>query len=85
MKKVFETIYDGHMIEVENTWFHGERLYINGQLQDERLGLALRETLTGELKYSDGETKPVKVTIGGFLRIHCRVFVDHTLLIPSIR
>lgn len=85
MKKIFETIYDGHTITVENTWFHGERLYINGQLQDERLGLALRGTLTGELKYNNGETKPVKVTLGGILRIHCRIFVDHSLIIPGIR
>lgn len=30
MKKVFETIHDGHRIQVENRWFAGEKLYVDG-------------------------------------------------------
>lgn len=57
MKKTFEVTYDGHYIQVENTWFRGERLYIDGQLQDENIGLALRATLIGKLKSNNGEQK----------------------------
>jgi len=33
-------MHDGHHIKVLNSWFTGEKLYVNGQLQDENLGLA---------------------------------------------
>ena len=39
MKKTFEIIYKGHHILVENKWFTGEKLFVDGQLQDENLGL----------------------------------------------
>ena len=44
MKKVFDVTYEGHHIQVVNTWFNGEKLYIDGKLQDENLGIALRGT-----------------------------------------
>lgn len=80
MKKVFEAIYDDHRIQVENRWFDGEKLYVDGELQDENLGLAFRGTLNGKLRNNNNETKRIKVTIGGFFRIHCRIFVDHVLI-----
>ncbi|RSL30377.1 hypothetical protein D7Z54_26420 [Salibacterium salarium] len=83
MKKTFEVTHDHHTILVENTWFNGEKLYIDGQLQDENMGLGLRASLTGQLKNDDGETKHVKVAIGGLFKIHCRIFVDNQLLLPE--
>lgn len=82
MKKVFEAIYDGHRIQVENRWFAGEKLYVDGELQDENMGLALRATLTGNLRIDSNKSKYIKVTIGGFFSIHCKIFVDH-VLVPS--
>lgn len=82
MRKVFEAIYDGHRIQVENRWFAGEKLYVNGELQDENMGLALRATLNGNLKMDCNESKNIKVTIGGFFSIHCKIFVNH-VVIPS--
>ena len=84
MKKAFEAIYDGHRIRVENRWFAGEKLYVDGELQDENIGLALRATLYGNLKVNNNESKKIKVTIGGSLRIHCKIFVDN-ILVPSYR
>ncbi|MEK3993413.1 hypothetical protein [Psychrobacillus sp. FSL K6-2365] len=42
MKKTFEVMYNGHHILVENKWFTGEKLYVDGKLQDENLGLGVR-------------------------------------------
>ncbi|PIC77635.1 hypothetical protein CSV74_06015 [Sporosarcina sp. P19] len=82
MKKVFEAIYEGHRIQVENRWFTGEKLYVDGELQDENLGLAFRGTLNGRIRNKENESKSIKVTLGGFFSIHCKVFVDH-VLVPS--
>jgi len=85
MKKVFRATCDGHQIVVENKWFTGEKLYVNGELQDENVGLAFsRATLTGKLIMDHSEMKDIKVTVGGNLRVHCRVFVDNEL-IPSYK
>ena len=84
MKKEFEVTYDGHQIKVVNTWFNGERLYVDGKLQDENIGLGLtRATLTGILKNSNGITESIKVRIGGNFTINCRIFVDHVLIYPK--
>lgn len=77
MKKVFEANYEGHRIQVENRWFSGEKLYVNGELQDENLGLAFRGTLNGNLRINSNESKIIKVTLGGFFGIHCKIFIDN--------
>lgn len=82
MKKTFEVMYDGHHILVENSWFTGERLYVDGQLQDENLGLGLRCKLYGELKSNEGR-KIIKVALGGTFKINCRIFVENTLIYPE--
>ena len=74
--------HDGHHIQVVNSWFTGEKLYVNGQLQDENLGLAVRAVLNGELKSNDIR-KSIKVTLGGFFKINCRIFVENSLIYPN--
>lgn len=84
MKKVFKVTYEGHQIQVVNTWFNGEKLYIDGKLQDENLGLGItRATLTGFLKSSNDFTKNIKVSLGGSFTINCRIFVDNVLVYPK--
>lgn len=82
MKKTFEVMHDGHHIQVLNSWFTGEKLYVNGQLQDENLGLALRAELNGELKSND-DRKSIKVAMGGFFKVNCRIFVENNLIYPN--
>ena len=79
LKKTFEVWHKNHHIRVENGWFSGEKLYIDDQLQDENIGLGFRARLTGELKDGNGM---VKVTLGGNLKINCRIFVDNKLIYP---
>ena len=73
--KVWEENYNNNTIRVENQW-HSERLYVNGILQDEQLGLAGRSRLWGKLP--TGEI--VKVSLGGVLTIQCRMFIDDTII-----
>lgn len=80
MKKVFEATYENHRIQVENNWFTGEKLYIDGELQDENLGLSFRGTLHGLIRSKGNESKSIKVTLGGFFSIHCKIFIDHVLV-----
>ena len=80
MKKMFDVTYEGHHIQVVNTWFYGEKLYIDGKLQDENLGIASRATLRGIIKDNDQITKNIKVSLGGILTIKCRIFVNNVLV-----
>jgi len=82
MKKTFEVMHNGHHIQVVNSWFTGEKLYVDGQLQDENLGLGVRAVLNGELK-SNEDRKSIKVAIGGFFKINCRIFVENNLIYPK--
>ena len=70
MKK-WEINFEGNNICVENKW-NSEKLYINGKLHDEGIGLTDRAKLIGKLP--DG--KLVKVCLGGYWGIHCLIFVD---------
>ena len=84
MKKTFEVMYDDHHIRVVNSWFTGEKLYVDGQLQDENLGFGLRSILNGELK-SREDRKSIKVALGGFFKINCRIFVENNLIYPQVK
>jgi len=77
MKK-WECNHDGNVLIVENR-ASGERLYVNGELQDERLGLNFGIRLWGQLP--TGES--VKVSLGGIWTIKCRIFVDNKLVFPK--
>lgn len=77
MKK-WETNYNGNAIVVENEVF-SERLYVNGELQDEQIGIASRARLWGQLE--TGET--IKISLGGILSMHCRVFVSDKLVLAE--
>ncbi|NKE05846.1 hypothetical protein [Mesobacillus selenatarsenatis] len=84
MKKVFEVTYEGHHIQVENTWFNGEKLVVDGKLQDQNLGFAFdRATLNGVIKNNQGENQYIKVSLGGAITVECRIFVDHELIYPD--
>jgi len=78
---VWTTLYDGHKITVENNWMGGERLWVNGVLQDEQMGLAFRSRLYGSIRVPGLETKRIKVSLGiPSFSVECRIFVDDELV-----
>ncbi|MDO4764375.1 MAG: hypothetical protein Q4A00_08365 [Flavobacteriaceae bacterium] len=75
MKSIWKATYACNKIRIENTWFHGERLYVNDELQDEQSNI-FNALLTGHL--FEGEMKKnIKVNIfSHFVRMKCNLFVD---------
>jgi hypothetical protein len=73
--KTWQFNHEGNTIRVINELTR-ERLYVNGELQDERSGLACSSRLYGEIKDGDCDGDSIKVSLGGFWTIGCVVFVD---------
>ena len=82
MSKIWEVDYKGHQIMVENH-VRGERLYVDGQLQDELVGIALRARLYGKIKSGEGIGENIKVSLGGFFSVSCKIFIDEFLVFES--
>nr|WP_320000016.1 hypothetical protein [uncultured Draconibacterium sp.] len=53
MKIIWIANYDENEIKIENTWFNGERLFVNGKLQDGRFNLFSADLL-GHVRTKDG-------------------------------
>jgi len=68
--------YKEHDIEVRNGWFTGEALFVDGELQDQRIGFAMRSRLYGRIKSGLGQGESIKVSLGGWFTIGCIVFID---------
>ncbi len=75
MKSIWTTNYENNEIKIENTWFNGERLFVNGKLQDEKFGF-FSSDLTGHIINSKNEKEIIKVNLGGFMKIECRLFIN---------
>lgn len=76
MKK-WKASYKDNKIVVENR-ISSERLYVNGELQDESIGFfAMRVRLFGSL--ASGEK--IKVSIGSRVRTKCMIFINDEFLL----
>jgi len=74
--KTWKFEHEGNKIEVINSTT-GEKLIVNGQLQDEQIGYAARSRLYGHVLSPGGERHYLKVSIGTeFLTVRCIVFLD---------
>jgi hypothetical protein len=81
--KVWQITHKGHELRVENGWFSGERLIVDGVTQDERRGFAFRSQLAGRIKSGDGEGDSIRVTLGGWFVVGCHIFVDDKLILAG--
>ncbi|CAN1506852.1 hypothetical protein MCETHM1_00668 [Flavobacteriaceae bacterium] len=77
MKSTWVTKYEDSEIKVENNWFTGEKLFVNGELQDEQLNFITPSRMTGSLTNRNGEKLDIKANISGFFTVSCRLFVDN--------
>ena len=78
--KSWSVKHKGHDIRVENGWFSGERLIVDGEVQDEHTGYAVRSRLWGKIQSGDGVGEAIKVSLGGWFVTGCRIFVDDRLV-----
>ncbi len=79
MTSIWIANYENNTIKVENTWFKGERLYVNDDLQDDTKSL-MSAVLTGHLVNSKGERENIKVNLGGFTKVSCKLFINDKLV-----
>lgn len=81
--KVWEVMYKGHQIRVEHSLLRGERLIVDGEVQDAPLGAVLRSCLEGRIKDGNGSGEQVKAYLGGTFLMACNIIVDHSLIFCS--
>lgn len=77
MKSEWNTKYEETEIKITNSWFGGEKLYINNELQDEQLNFITPSNMTGNLVNKQREKLSVKANISGFFTVSCRLFIDN--------
>jgi hypothetical protein len=75
MKSIWIANYENNEIKVENTWFNGERLYVNDILQDKTFG-GFSTKLTGHLMNQKNERENIKANLGGFFKVNCQLFIN---------
>lgn len=78
--KVWYTAHHHHQIRVEASWFTGERLYVDGELQDEQIGYLTRSRLYGVTRKDGVADERIKVSIGGWFTLGCRIFVSDRMI-----
>ncbi len=81
--KAWQVQYKGHDVRVENSWFGGEKLVVDGKIQDVGMGMAMRSRLWGTIKGGEGEGERIKVSLGGWFGIDCRIFIDDELILAN--
>lgn len=77
MKSEWIANYEGNEIKITNSWFHGERLYVNNELQDEQINYITPPNLSGSLVDANGNILNIKANISGFFTVSCRLLVNH--------
>jgi len=80
--KVWQVQYKGHDVRVENG-LRGEKLIVDGKIQDVGIGIGLRSRLWGTIKGGDGDGETIKVSLGGWFGIKCRIFIDDELILAN--
>ena len=67
---------EGNEIKITNSWITGEKLFVNNEIQDDRLSF-ISCNLTGKILNKSGEKLDIKVNISGFFTVGCRLFIDN--------
>lgn len=78
--KIWQATYNNHLIRVEGSWFTGERLFVDGELQDEQIGYLTRSRLYGTIRNEGATDERVKVSLGGWFTLGCRIFVSDRIV-----
>lgn len=75
MKSTWKTKYENNDIKIINTWFSGEKLFVNDILQDEKTSL-FSSDLSGHVLNSKNEKEYIKVNLFGWFKIDCKLFIN---------
>ena len=76
-KSIWTAIYQNNEIQIENSWFGGEKVFVNGKLliEDKKLKIGFI-TLEGELPNAKNEKDTILVKLGGYFKIKCTVLIN---------
>ena len=77
MKSEWLAQYEETEIKITNSWFNGEKLYVNNELQDEQLNFITPSNMTGNLVNANGDKLHIKANVSGFFKVSCRLFIDN--------
>ena len=58
-------------------------MIVDGETQDEQIGFAMRSRLWGRIRSADGTVESIKVSLGGWFGISCRIFIEDKLVYPG--
>ncbi|WP_407404845.1 hypothetical protein [Chryseobacterium sp.] len=75
MKSTWKSNYQNNEIKIINSWFKGEKLYVNDILQDEKISL-VSSTLNGHILGKDNQKINIKANLGGFFSVECSLYVN---------
>lgn len=75
MKSTWTARYENNDIKIINTWFSGEKLFVNDILQDEKTSL-FSSDLSGHVLNSKNEKEYIKVNLFGWFKIDCKLFIN---------
>ncbi len=77
MKSIWTANYEGNLITLENNWFSGEKLFVNGKLQDCQVNYITTPILTGHLFNKEGMRLSIKANLlPGFFKVTAMLFID---------
>ena len=80
--KAWQVQYMGHDVRVENR-FSGEKLIVDGKIQDAGIGMGFRSRMYGTIKDGNGAGEKIKASLGGWFGIRCRIFIDDELVLGN--
>ena len=75
MDSIWTVNYENNSIKIKNTWFAGEELYVNEQLQDHKVGV-ISSDLSGHLINARNEKELIKANLYGTTKVKCNLFIN---------
>jgi len=56
---------------------------VDGKIQDAGIGMAFRSRMYGTIKDGDGAGEKIKASLGGWIGVGCRIFIDDELVLGN--
>lgn len=78
----WNTKYEGHQIEVKNSWIGPTELYVDEKLQDKTIAL-FSAKLIGKIKIKDIEKELKAIVTATLFSAECNIFIENEVIYTS--
>jgi len=78
----WETTYEGHNINIKNSWFGATELYVNKKLQDKSINF-FNGKLMGKIITKEKEINLRIIVTATLFSVECIIFADNILIYSS--